>query len=56
VSRHLAILKQRGVVISKRDGAAVVYHLADERMIHVLDMMRQLLRDVLIQQTILLEP
>lgn len=55
VSRHLAILKQRGLVISERDGPAMVYRLADTRIIEVLDTMRQLLRDVLTQQATLLE-
>lgn len=46
VSRHLGILKQRGVVIGERDGAAVIYSLVDDRIITVLDTMRQILRDV----------
>ena len=45
VSRHLAILKQCGLVIAERNGAAVFYKLADERVIEVLDTMRQLLRE-----------
>lgn len=51
VSRHLALLKQRGLVKSERDGASVVYCLTDDRIIGVLDIMRQMLRDVLAQQT-----
>ena len=47
ISRHLAILKQRGIVNSEREGASVVYSLADDRIIDVLDVMRQMLRDVL---------
>ena len=45
LSRHLAILKQCGLLIAERDGAAVFYQLADERVITVLDKMRQLLRE-----------
>lgn len=55
VSRHLALLKQRGLVIGERDGAAVYYRLADERIIAVLDTMRQMLRDVLQEQNSNLE-
>ncbi|MBZ0293035.1 MAG: metalloregulator ArsR/SmtB family transcription factor [Anaerolineae bacterium] len=55
VSRHLAILKQRGLVTSERDGTSVIYHLANEQIIDVLDMMRQLLRDLLTRQTNMLE-
>jgi len=51
VSRHLALLKQRGLVKNERDGASVVYYLTDDRIIEVLDIMRQMLRDVLTQQT-----
>lgn len=45
VSHHLAILKQSGLVVSKRDGASIFYQLIDERIIAVLDTMRQLLRE-----------
>ena len=55
VSRHLALLKQRGLVKSERDGASVVYCLTDSRIIDVLDTMRKMLRDVLTQQTNTLE-
>lgn len=47
VSRHLATLKQCGLVEAKRDGAAVYYRLTDDRIIEVLDTMRQLLRESL---------
>lgn len=50
VSRHLQVLRQRALVIAERDGAAVVYHLADERIVEILDMMRLLLRDALTRQ------
>lgn len=56
VSRHLALLKQRGLVKSERDGASMVYSLTDTRIIEVLDTMRQILRDVLAQQTSRLNP
>ncbi|NDJ52174.1 MAG: winged helix-turn-helix transcriptional regulator [Chloroflexi bacterium] len=47
VSRHLALLRQRGLVVGERDGASVVYSLTDTRIIDVLDTMRGLLRDIL---------
>lgn len=50
VSRHLSILKQRGIVACERNGAAMVYRLADDRIVDVLDTMRALMRDVLAQQ------
>ena len=51
VSRHLQLLRQRALVIAERDGAAVIYRLADERIIEVLDSMRLLLRDALARQS-----
>ncbi len=47
VSRHLAVLRERALVVAERNGAAVVYRLADSRLIDVLNLMRQLLRDTL---------
>jgi ArsR family transcriptional regulator len=50
ISRHLAILRQRSLVNSDRDGVAVTYSLADPRIINVLDIMRMVLRDALDRQ------
>jgi DNA-binding transcriptional ArsR family regulator len=50
VSRHLGVLRQRSLVISERNGMAVVYSLADSRIIDVLDTMRLVLRDALDRQ------
>jgi ArsR family transcriptional regulator len=54
ISRHLAILRQRSMVLSDRDGVAVTYSLADPRIIQVLDTMRMVLRDALDRQSNLL--
>lgn len=53
-SRHLRVLRQRALVVTERDGTAVVYRLADERMIDILDSMRKVLRQALTRQTDLL--
>ncbi len=50
VSRHLSILRQRSLVVAERNGTEVTYRLADERIIEVLDLMRQVLRDALERQ------
>jgi ArsR family transcriptional regulator len=55
VSRHLKVLRERGLVLTKRIGPAVVYRLADDRIITVLNLMRQLLRDTLVRQAKVLE-
>lgn len=51
VSRHLAILRQRGLVQSERDGLVVNYSLAKTDIIGVLNAMRQVLRQTLAQQS-----
>jgi ArsR family transcriptional regulator len=44
-SRHLKILRDRGLVQPIRQGASVVYHLTDNRLIEALDLLRGVLRD-----------
>lgn len=51
VSRHLSVLRQRALVVTERKGATILYRIADERIIHVLETMRQLLRDVMERRT-----
>lgn len=50
-SRHLALLRQRALVVAEREGPNVVYRLRDPRIIEILDLMRQLLRDALENRT-----
>jgi ArsR family transcriptional regulator len=45
VSRHLKILRDRGLVTTERQGTAVLYSLADERIIQSLDLMRAIQTD-----------
>lgn len=40
VSRHLRVLRERGLVHTERQGTAVCYSLADPRIIQALDLMR----------------
>lgn len=55
VSRHLGILRQRGIVIAERDGNTVNYSLGDDRIIQVMNIMRQILQDVLKRERDLLD-
>ncbi len=50
VSRHLKLLRERGMVLATRDGANVIYSLADKRVIQALDLMREVLADHLAQR------
>ncbi len=55
VSRHLKVLRERGMVNATRDGANVIYSLADKRVIKALDLMREVLGDQLSQRAQLVE-
>jgi DNA-binding transcriptional ArsR family regulator len=55
VSRHLKILRDRSLVKTTREGAAVYYSLVDERIIQALDLMRAMLRTRIQQQARLAE-
>lgn len=54
-SRHLKILRQRGLVSARRKGASVEYNLVDDRLIQALDLLRAVLYDRLTQSAHLLE-
>ena len=45
-SRHLKVLRERGLVVTERDGATVYYALADHTLIEALDLLRSVLRGV----------
>ncbi len=46
-SRHLKVLRDRGLVSATRQAQNVEYSLNDLRIIHALDMLRAVLRDTL---------
>ncbi len=43
ISRHLAVLRDKNLVKTQRDGAAIYYELAESRIIEVLDIMRSIM-------------
>jgi ArsR family transcriptional regulator len=47
VSRHLKVLRDRGLVIAERQAQSVLYSLADHRVIQALDLLRAVLADSL---------
>jgi ArsR family transcriptional regulator len=49
-SRHLKILRERGLVIAERQGQSVFYKLFDRRILQALDLMRGVLADILANQ------
>ncbi len=54
-SRHLKILRERGLVQASRHGMNVVYNLTDNRLIEALDLLRIILRDRLAYRASLVE-
>lgn len=46
-SRHLKVLRERGLVSANRLGQNIEYALADKRIIEALDLLRTVLRDSL---------
>ena len=47
LSQQLAVLRRAGLVVTRREGASVVYALADERIADVLAVSKQILLDML---------
>lgn len=54
-SRHLKILRERGLVNTVRTGTVITYHLSDPRLIQALDIMRSIMRERLAYQANLME-
>ena len=55
VSRHLKVLRERGMATAERFGTTVTYSLADQRVIQALDLMRAVMTDNLKQKTALVD-
>ena len=50
VSRHLKVLRDRGLVLPRRVGSAVYYELTDLRVLQALDLLRDIMSDRLHRQ------
>lgn len=55
VSRHLKVLRERGMVTAERRGTLVLYTLGDTRLIQALDLLRAAMRDNLAKRAELVE-
>jgi len=53
-SRHLKILRDRGLVIAERQGTSLLYKLTDTRLIDALDILRTVLRDRIVHRASLM--
>jgi ArsR family transcriptional regulator len=54
-SRHLKVLRERGLVHTVRTGTTVTYHLSDSRLIQALDLLRSVMRERLAHQANLIK-
>ena len=54
-SRHLKVLRDRGLVSTVRTGTVVTYRLSDSRLIQALDIMRSIMRERLAYHANLME-
>ena len=50
MSRHLKVLRERGLVQTVRTGTVITYHLTDPRLIQALDLLRNVMRERLTHQ------
>lgn len=53
-SRHLKVLRERGLVSTRRQGTTITYQLADNRLIQALDLLRSVMRDRLTERASLI--
>ena len=54
-SRHLNVLRERGLVLAQREGQSVIYSLIDLRVIQALDLLRAVLASKLKSQADLVD-
>ena len=46
VSRHLAILKREGLLLSRKEGLKVIYQVADQRIYQIIDLCSDIIRQM----------
>lgn len=55
LSQHMTVLRQKGIVVVRREGNAVYYRLARPKILEAFDLMREILFEVLEEQRLLKE-
>ena len=55
LSQHLSLMRQRGIVITRREGLNVFYKLSNPKIIKACDLMRQVLMENLKSGAVLVE-
>jgi ArsR family transcriptional regulator len=49
LSQHLGLMRQRGMLVTRKEGTTVYYCLANPKMIEAFDLMRQILSERLLE-------
>jgi DNA-binding transcriptional ArsR family regulator len=55
VSRHLKVLRERGMVTTERRGTVIIYSLGDTRLVEALDLLRAAMREIMTRRAALVE-
>jgi DNA-binding transcriptional ArsR family regulator len=55
VSRHLKVLRERGMVNTERHGTTIVYSLANPKIIEALDLLRAVMREIMTRRAALVD-
>ena len=53
VSKHLALMRERGLVSTRREGAAVYYSLSDQRISEAIRLLMEAQRDLIEKKRVL---
>lgn len=43
ISQHLAVMRQKGILVTRRDGVNIYYRIANPKVIQAFDIMREVL-------------
>lgn len=55
VSRHLKVLRERGMVNTDRNGATITYSLANAKIVEALDLLRTAMREIMAKRVALVD-
>jgi len=55
VSKHLALMRERGLVTTRREGATIYYNLADRRISEAIKLLREVQSDQIERQQVLVK-
>jgi len=53
VSKHLALMRERGLVITRREGATIYYSLSDKRISNAIGLLIEVQRDLIEKKRVL---